>query len=224
MFSTLVHVLNSSGTVQRIGLAVAGLLRAYWPATILSMLAAGAVLLSGAGVLGAVLLLPIALVIAIGTWVYFDVTRRLVANGFGMCSGLTSDKDGPALTPWLHALIQRTAGLAAEDPPLTFGMLWDAPGFPPAWMTSPKSLQPRSIDLQMFSTNLGHGRPYIFPWRQMTKPCRDSARANDCSFVPRNLRITSRTTYVRGCTTMDNRTKWKRGGSDPTRLKRKRSR
>ena len=163
LFSTLVHSLNSAGTVRRIGAIVTGLLRAYWPATMISLFAAAAVFWSGAGWLAAALLLPLALASTIGTWVYLDLTRRVVENGFGMCNGLTSEEGEPALTPWLHALIQRAAGLAAHDPPLTFGMLWDAPGFPPPWMKLPALSNLRSIDLQMFSTNLGHGRPYIFP-------------------------------------------------------------
>jgi hypothetical protein len=42
-------------------------------------------------------------------------------------------------------------------------MLWGAEGFPPEWLNLPKD-KVRSIDLQMFSTNLAHGRPYIFPF------------------------------------------------------------
>src|SRR5581483_4435755 len=101
--------------------------------------------------------------VSIGAWVYRDVTRAMVKNGFGLCTGMSSDETAPALTPWLHALIQRAAGRTAQDPPLTFGELWSAPGFPPAWLALPPGAPTRSIDLQMFSTNLAHGRPYILP-------------------------------------------------------------
>ncbi len=163
LFFTLVFSLNSRGTYHRIGSVLGGLLMAYWPATIISILAAAAAWRFGAGVIAAALLLPVALAISIGIWVYRDITRGVVANGFGMCRGLALEAGGFALTPWLHQHIQLAAGLQPDDPPLTFGQLWDAPGFPPQLMTLPKSAQRRSIDLQMFATNLGHGRPYIFP-------------------------------------------------------------
>lgn len=160
---TLVFSLNRRGTYRRLASIVAGLLMAYWPATIMSILAAAAAWQFGAGVIAAVLVLPVALAVTIGIWTYRDITRGMVENGFGMCTGLALEAGGFALTPWLHELIQQVAGLQPGDPPLTFGQLWNAPGFPPQWMTLPKSVKPRSIDLQMFATNLGHGRPYIFP-------------------------------------------------------------
>ena len=163
LLSTLVSSLNSQGTWHRIGAIVAGLLRAYWPATLISILGAVGVFWSGAGWLAAMLLLPIALTVSIGVWVYRDITRQIPDNGFGLCSGLTGDAESAPLTPWLHGLIQRAAGLGANAPPLTFGMLWKAPGFPPAWVSVADPAGTRSIDLQMFATNLGHGRPYIFP-------------------------------------------------------------
>ena len=163
LFSTLVASLNSAGAWQRIGALLAGLLRAYWPATLISILAAIGVFQAGAGLLAAVLSLPIALLASIGGGVYRDITRRIPDNGFGLCTGLAGGTGTTPLTPWLHALIQRAAGLGADAPPLTFGMLWDAPGFPPAWVNVADPAGTRSIDLQMFATNLGHGRPYIFP-------------------------------------------------------------
>jgi hypothetical protein len=78
-----------------------------------------------------------------------------------MCTGLTQGQKNEALTPWLHGLIQTIAGRSVDDPPLTFGDLWSAPGFP-AWLDAPKG-HSRSIDLQMFTTSVSHGRPYILP-------------------------------------------------------------
>lgn len=163
LFSTLVASLNSVGMRQRIGAILAGLLRAYWPATLISVLAAFGVVYAGAGWLAGVLLLPIALLAGIGGWVVRDIVKQIPDNGFGLCNGLDGGTGDAPLTPWLHALIQRAAGLDAKAPPLTFGMLWDAPGFPPPWLNVADPAATRSIDLQMFATNLGHGRPYIFP-------------------------------------------------------------
>ncbi|MGZ8159027.1 MAG: patatin-like phospholipase family protein [Methylobacter sp.] len=164
LFSVLIHSLNCKGTYRRIFAILRGILSAYWPATLASIAAAAVVGFLGSGWITAALLLAILLVVSIGAWVYLDITRNAVKNGFGLCSGLTEDASHEALTPWLHALIQKAAGLKEDDPPLTFGMLWKAPGFPPDWLKLPDDTHLRSIDLQMFSTNLAHGRPYIFPF------------------------------------------------------------
>jgi predicted acylesterase/phospholipase RssA len=164
LFSVLIASLNRNTTNQRILNILRKLLVAYWPATLASLAIAVAVAWLGQGMLAAVLLFVVALVASIATWVYVDVTRGLVANGFGMCTGMTPAGAPEALTPWLHGLVQRAAGLARDDPPLTFGQLWRAKHYPPPWLTLPADAPaPRSIDLQMFSTNLAHGRPYIFP-------------------------------------------------------------
>lgn len=161
LFQVLVWSLNKKGTYGRVGWIVLGLLAAYRQATAASAAVAGIVGLFGPGWFTAALLLVILLIASIGVWVYLDITHNVTDNGFGLCSGM-SEKSHDALTPWLHKLIQEAAGLKEEDDPLTFGMLWKAPGFPPDWM-DPKPTDFHSIDLQVFSTNLAHGRPYIFP-------------------------------------------------------------
>jgi len=163
LFSVLIAALNSGGTFERIARIVLGLLKAYWPATLLSAALAAVAFFTGQGVLAALLALLVATVATLGLWVWLDLSRRVVANGFGLCSGLTEDAKNPALTPWLHDLIQRAAGRSSGDDPLTFGDLWRAEGFPPAWLPVTDRSKVRSIDLQMFSTNLSHGRPYVFP-------------------------------------------------------------
>lgn len=163
LYSVLINSLNRKGTFRRIFAMLVGFFKAYWPVTLASIAAAAAVGLWGPGWITAVLLLIILLVVSIGIWAYLDITRNVVNNGFGLCTGLTEEANHEALTPWLHALIQKAAGLKEDGDPLTFGMLWEAKGFPPEWMDLPKG-KVRSIDLQMFSTNLAHGRPYIFPF------------------------------------------------------------
>ncbi|KXK44558.1 patatin-like phospholipase family protein [Nitrosomonas europaea] len=162
LFAVLVRTLNKSSTKSRWFSVFQGLLIAYWPATVLSMIVALAVAQSGAW-LAAFLLLVIALLLSIGYWVYSDITGKVVANGFGLCNGMSREGELEALTPWLHSKIQKAAGRDAKDKPLTFGDLWDAKGFPPTWRSIPEGVRKRSIDLQVFSTNLAHGRPYVFP-------------------------------------------------------------
>ncbi|MBV9397497.1 MAG: patatin-like phospholipase family protein [Bryobacterales bacterium] len=71
---------------------------------------------------------------------------RLPGRGFGLCSGLSTLKDGPpALTPWFHTFLSDVSGKPLNEP-LTFGDLRD-----------------RDIQLRMISTCLTHGRAYGLP-------------------------------------------------------------
>jgi len=114
----------------------------------------------------------VAALAAVTAGVLWDVARGLVPNYFGLCHGGPPPDEGqehgrksddaPPLTVSLHELIQSCAGRdALADPPLTFKDLWDARGYPSAWL--PAEDRPRSIDLQVYATNLAHGRPYRFP-------------------------------------------------------------
>ncbi len=73
--------------------------------------------------------------------------RTVRDNGFGLCSGLSTG-ERPALTQWLHARIQRCAGLAEEDPSevLTFARLAE-----------------QDIHFQTVTTDLSAGRPVRLP-------------------------------------------------------------
>lgn len=78
------------------------------------------------------------------------------------------------LTVWLHRQIQQAAGLPFDEP-LTFEHLWHAPGYPTEPFplpTADKEGKPlsreenrylRSIDLQIVTTSLTHGRPFLVP-------------------------------------------------------------
>jgi hypothetical protein len=83
--------------------------------------------------------------------------RTLGENDFGICHLGPSD-EGQSLTPWLHALIQETAGRSVDDAPLTFGDLW---GGDPA--VAGHDGADRAIDLQMMTTDLSRGRPMRLP-------------------------------------------------------------
>jgi predicted acylesterase/phospholipase RssA len=97
--------------------------------------------------------------------------RTIGDNDFGI-GHLGPEAGEQALAPWLHAEIQRTAGLDADDPPLTFAQLWGVDGMSPEEMNLPReerleilSREPRrrKIDLQMMTTSLSHGRPMRLP-------------------------------------------------------------
>lgn len=81
-----------------------------------------------------------------------ELDRALKGNWFGLCSGLTQDgyPQGSALTEWLHATIQRCAGLPL-DRPLTFRMLRG------------DDVKDPLVNLQLVTTDLSASRPVILP-------------------------------------------------------------
>ncbi len=168
LFRILTESLNAAGTFHRIGDIMLGCITSYWWASLVSIVLAALIFVASSSGLTAILFLLLSLPCLVGFFIYRDVTRNVVDNNYGLCKGMTTcEKLGPALTPWLHHLIQNAAGLP-YDRPLTFGDLWSAPGFPTAAFAMPAGRPVRSIDLQMFTTNLTHGRPYIFPHREPT--------------------------------------------------------
>jgi hypothetical protein len=96
---------------------------------------------------------------------YWTLTHRLAANGFGLCTGMGAE-DGNASAPLSEWLAGTLDDLAGSDPqtgsPLTFGNLWkgaDGSGKPPG----DRSGEP-SVNLQMMATSLTLGRPYRLPF------------------------------------------------------------
>lgn len=91
----------------------------------------------------------------------------LIANGYGLCSGMAAPSEdvaptnGPpfqGLTPWLHALVQRAAGRSPDEPPVTFGDLWgDAP-------------DRRAIELAMIVTDVSRNRSVQAPFMEALSP------------------------------------------------------
>ena len=159
LFGILVGSLNVKNTVLRVFTILLSALKSYWLSTMVGILVAAVVYGFSHSWTAALLAMLLAVPLLVGLAIYRDLTRALVTNNYGMCTGLTTrPEQGEALTPWLHELIQRAAGLPTNEP-LTFGHLWRAKGAPAG---TPQSTG-RSIDLRMFSTNLAHGRPYIFP-------------------------------------------------------------
>lgn len=100
-----------------------------------------------------------------------DFRDGLLKHDFGLCRGTSTETDSrghrvPALSDWMHEGIQRAAGLAVDGPPLTFQDLWHAPLTPggPRPRTAAQGVPAeRSINLEMVTTNVTHGRPYRLP-------------------------------------------------------------
>jgi predicted acylesterase/phospholipase RssA len=104
-----------------------------------------------------------------------DIRDGFVANAYGACSGLSQKvnsegKKEQGFTEWMHEGIQRSAGFGVNDRPLTFLDLWyvSLPTGQSASLQTPdpeRILAPaeRSIDLQIFVSNLTLGVPLKFP-------------------------------------------------------------
>lgn len=114
--------------------------------------------------LGLVALTLAGTAVAAGLLLWRDL-RRLAANDHGLCSGLARQPNAPRepITPWLHGLIQRVAGRAPGEPPLTFADLHGAPGGPAQALNDGSSASARSIDLRMFSADVTRGLPLQLP-------------------------------------------------------------
>lgn len=84
------------------------------------------------------------------------VTRR---NLLGLCSGLSVRQDAakPALTEWLHEVLQSLSGKEMSQP-LLFDDLWGAPRYP----GEPKT--ETAISLQMITTGVSHHEPRTLPF------------------------------------------------------------
>jgi predicted acylesterase/phospholipase RssA len=132
-------------------------------------------------VVGAAAWVLISLLIALaaaGARMLLRTLKTLPDQGFGICDGHTRDKGAavPPLTDWMHEQFQNLAGRTARDAPLTFGDLWGEPavtayqelrgkdGVLPRQWREVAAL--RRIDLEVMTTNVTLGRPYLFPFRE----------------------------------------------------------
>jgi predicted acylesterase/phospholipase RssA len=134
--------------------AVGFLLAAAIAGATLWALRASLTLWSGLGIaalgLGAAVLLVVGFV---GSKIWSDLSQRVPANGFGLCSAKSEPSDAPdaepdKMTGWLYGLYQRLAGKPMDEP-LTFGDLWQA-----------RRLDgEKGIRLSLMAVNLSLGRP-----------------------------------------------------------------
>jgi predicted acylesterase/phospholipase RssA len=192
LFNIFLASLDRKSTLSRLVGGLTEAIRQYWRAVLLALVATAVFVLSGPLVLtwlgwsspppygfglrvvglgSWVLALLIALVFAAALTLFlgiaWDFRCELVPNGFGLCRGWSEQErmDSPDLAGFLHASIQLAAGRnPIDDQPLTFADLRDAPGRATDLLGQPSiGDAPPSINLQVYSTNLAHGRPYRFP-------------------------------------------------------------
>ncbi|HEY1225705.1 MAG TPA: patatin-like phospholipase family protein, partial [Ramlibacter sp.] len=123
--------------------------------------------------------------------VCWDVARGVVPNGFGLCRGWDpgAAPDTVDLASYLHGAIQRLAGRDVRDKPLTFRDLWDAPGAAgQALGIASHGSAARSINLEVYASNLAHSRPYRFPLEESEDMGRLFFRVEDLErYFPKGL-------------------------------------
>lgn len=151
-----------------------GVLQAAWAHAAATPQLTRGLLIAAATAVTFVIVLMMALigaVLAALLAVWRDIRLGVIDNSYGLCKGSTtedaSNPNAPSgLTDWLHDNIQRSAGLKDDAPPLTFSDLWTAPAYPGAQRVVCGPGDPagsRSINLQMITTSVTHGRPYRLP-------------------------------------------------------------
>jgi predicted acylesterase/phospholipase RssA len=116
-------------------------------------------------VLLAALLFPLALAAAAS----LEATRRLPREGYGLCPGPTVDaRRGEGLSDWLADRVDAIAfGDERPGRPLTLGDLWCADlAAPSPEDVAARAADPttRSVNFEVLTTCLTHGRPYRIPF------------------------------------------------------------
>lgn len=146
-------------------------------------------LLSWSG--AALLTLGVALLAGILVGIAWDLGHGVVRNDFGLCRGWDAHArtDAVDLAGFLHLAIQRVAGREAGDAPLTFRDLWNAPGSPSQVLGfEAQGKGARSIDLEVYASNLAHSRPYRFPLEETEDMGRLFFRVDELErFFPRGI-------------------------------------
>lgn len=110
--------------------------------------------------------------LAVGLGCFVHDLCALARRDFGLCDGLTVGPHAPhpALTTWLHELVQEIAGRGPDDRPLTFADLASAPGSPRAVLADTGADSAEAIALRMFTANVTLGRPVLFPLQAHDPP------------------------------------------------------
>lgn len=164
LFGVLAGMLNRKTPARRLAFGLLALLRAF-PATFV----AGAGLLA---LLAAALVPSVHPAVAALAWIAAFVgifaasvglavgralrhlARVMARQDFGLCTGMREEGGPPALTAWLHGLVQEVAGKPRGDP-LTFGDL--------RRLEFPETPGQDGVVLRMMTTCLSRGRPYTLP-------------------------------------------------------------
>lgn len=126
-------------------------------ATALVLLGAAWLIGGWRGALGAALPAFVCALLLCCVFAAMRIARLLRENQLGLCSGLGAGAaGGPALTEWLHQVIQSLSGMG--EAPLTFDQLWAAPRYPGEPTTR------RALQLAVITTDISHHEPRTLPF------------------------------------------------------------
>jgi hypothetical protein len=181
LFAMLISVLNQKSKIGTAKGLVLSSLRSF-PWQVLFAFAIPIVIASFFGhhdIFTGIVILLISLISVVAVIVYSTwqtLKGPMVDNGYGVCKGYNVNaatlKCGDTKEPlnlWLSRLLNECAGKEPDDPPLTFGELWEGSGdkesSPPEWLQVAGIKEWHYVDLQMITTNVTHGRPYRFPFK-----------------------------------------------------------
>ena len=91
------------------------------------------------------------------------VARVVRRNSLGLCAGVRNangdSQSAPALTEWLHSIIQSLSGQTGR--PLLFQDLWEAPRYP----DEPGK---KALSLELITTGISHHEPRRLPFENST--------------------------------------------------------
>ncbi len=157
LFRTFTAGLGKKGAKKLVAVG-RQLLSRFWPAAlagaapglaviVLALVLDGSDWLKALGIAAGIGLVAVGAVLGLVLRLAKVAPRRIVANNFGLCSGMPGGPGSPpALTPWLAGVIDDLAGKTGGEP-LTFA-----------------DLRKAGIELQMMTTNLTQRRPHRLPW------------------------------------------------------------
>lgn len=165
-------------TAPRILLAITRqLLRTYWAFALVlgaAVLVSDQMLLDALGGLRRAYALGATIVVAVVAFLgvvalilYRTITRDIPDNFYALSKGFDPSVDlanaRAPLTNWLTRYLNEIAGKPLSQGPLTFGDLYRAPRLP----IDPEARggSARTINLEMMTTALNHGRPYRLPFQ-----------------------------------------------------------
>jgi len=190
LMALLAPLISSPGMAGRLVGLVGAILRS-WPSAlaiaacvilgalpVIALVRDGRVTLGIIAAVAATALAAISAVAALGVtlrWRWLPAWRR---NGYGICTGMASPafpgRKGKTsfegLMPWLHNTVQTAAGRTIDDDPLTFGDLWSAPRSDGTAASPVNLTAPRSIELEMITSDISRNRAAQLPFIEAPSP------------------------------------------------------
>lgn len=160
-YRMIVTLAGNAGLPRKAAAAFGGIF-AIAPLEIVAIAAAllgyGFLVAGAHGVLAALLPAVVCAYLGGAVCALLRVARVARRNLLGLCSGLRVKRGtNPALTEWLHDVLQSLSGKRVNDP-LVFNDLWTAPRYE----GEPEA--EKAISLQMITTGVSHHEPRTLPF------------------------------------------------------------